>query len=355
MNKTHIMKNFNLLTFHCKNLTKSCHSESERSEDIVIPCKSCKVLLLRNFSSVEQIQDSECAAIQKNSYKNDWIASSDLCPPRNNGKLNKHKELFHYSQLTHYPLSPTPSPAGRGEKKAASTLAEGPRRTGYNATIFGNTPRLSRSAGFTLAEVLITIGIIGVVAALTTPSLINNYHKRQYYTQFMKARSILENAKLAYDDEDGSVHDYDGVYSYFSPLIESMAKHNKGELIKDLSKITSYEIKALNGEIDYYEEGFSQDCTNSPDIIFETMDGIDFIHCSAFNGDSVMIDINGYRNKPNTYGRDIFYINEIDPEESTNLIWLGSNGTWKDGCSNPKEDDGFTCAGRLLEKGKMDY
>ena len=42
-------------------------------------------LQLRNFSSVEQIQDSECAAIQKNSYRNDWIASSDLRPPRNDG------------------------------------------------------------------------------------------------------------------------------------------------------------------------------------------------------------------------------------------------------------------------------
>ncbi|MBQ8458954.1 type II secretion system protein [bacterium] len=206
--------------------------------------------------------------------------------------------------------------------------------------------------GFTLAEVLITLGIIGVVAALTIPSLVNNYHKKQYYTQFMKARSILENAKRAYDDEDGSVSE-DG--SYFSPLIESMSKHNKGELITDLSKITSYEIKALNGEIFAETDYFSSDCAAPVNIMFETIDGIDFIYCSAWTGEGVMIDINGYRNKPNTYGRDIFYVDEINPEESTNLIWLGSNGTWKDGCSNPKEDDGFTCAGRLLEKGKMDY
>ena len=33
--------------------------------------------------------------------------------------------------------------------------------------------------GFTLAEVLITLGIIGVVAALTLPSLITNYRKKQ--------------------------------------------------------------------------------------------------------------------------------------------------------------------------------
>ena len=32
--------------------------------------------------------------------------------------------------------------------------------------------------GFTLAEVLITLGIIGVVAAMTMPTLIQNHQKR---------------------------------------------------------------------------------------------------------------------------------------------------------------------------------
>ena len=33
---------------------------------------------------------------------------------------------------------------------------------------------------FTLAEVLITLGIIGVVAAMTIPTLISNYQKKEY-------------------------------------------------------------------------------------------------------------------------------------------------------------------------------
>ena len=41
--------------------------------------------------------------------------------------------------------------------------------------------------GFTLAEVLITLGIIGVVAALTLPSLITNYQKKQIVAQLKKA------------------------------------------------------------------------------------------------------------------------------------------------------------------------
>ncbi len=41
--------------------------------------------------------------------------------------------------------------------------------------------------GFTLAEVLITLAIIGIVAALTIPSVIRNYQEQQYKAAFRKA------------------------------------------------------------------------------------------------------------------------------------------------------------------------
>ena len=47
---------------------------------------------------------------------------------------------------------------------------------------------------FTLAEVLITLGIIGVVAALTMPSLMANYKKSVAKNQFKKTYSTLTNA-----------------------------------------------------------------------------------------------------------------------------------------------------------------
>ncbi len=40
--------------------------------------------------------------------------------------------------------------------------------------------------GFTLAEVLITLGIIGVVAAMTLPNLIANYRSKVAVTQLKK-------------------------------------------------------------------------------------------------------------------------------------------------------------------------
>lgn len=48
--------------------------------------------------------------------------------------------------------------------------------------------------GFTLAEVLITLGIIGVVAAMTIHSLINTYRAKELETRFKKADSIIQQA-----------------------------------------------------------------------------------------------------------------------------------------------------------------
>ena len=45
--------------------------------------------------------------------------------------------------------------------------------------------------GFTLAEVLITLGIIGVVAAMTMPTLMNSTQGAQYKAAYKKALSAL--------------------------------------------------------------------------------------------------------------------------------------------------------------------
>lgn len=79
--------------------------------------------------------------------------------------------------------------------------------------------------GFTLAEVLITLGIIGVVAAMTIPTLINQTSGTEFISGFKKAVSVLNqavtlNVALSGDDfsnlpATSSVAGTDSVYSMF--------------------------------------------------------------------------------------------------------------------------------------------
>ncbi len=59
--------------------------------------------------------------------------------------------------------------------------------------------------GFTLAEVLITLGIIGIVAAMTIPTLIAKVQHIQYRVSYKKAYSVINQAlKTMVDDGEVS-------------------------------------------------------------------------------------------------------------------------------------------------------
>lgn len=62
--------------------------------------------------------------------------------------------------------------------------------------------------GFTLAEVLITLGIIGVVAALTMPALIANSRKTEYSSRLKKFNSTMEQAIRMSELDNGQISDW---------------------------------------------------------------------------------------------------------------------------------------------------
>lgn len=82
---------------------------------------------------------------------------------------------------------------------------------------------------FTLAEVLITLGIIGIVAAMTLPTLIGKYQKKQTVTQLKKAyteisqllkMSELDNGSMEYWDYTMSGQDFYNLY--IKPYIKNV-------------------------------------------------------------------------------------------------------------------------------------
>ena len=74
--------------------------------------------------------------------------------------------------------------------------------------------KLLNKTGFTLAEILITIGIIGVVAALTIPVLIQNSNSKKFVTQYKKSLSTLNQAAI------GAQAQYDMDYSTLTAINE---------------------------------------------------------------------------------------------------------------------------------------
>ncbi|MDE6138525.1 MAG: type II secretion system GspH family protein, partial [Candidatus Gastranaerophilales bacterium] len=74
-----------------------------------------------------------------------------------------------------------------------------------------------KKKAFTLAEVLITLGIIGVVAAITIPSLLTRINEIKLQAQFKEGYSVLAQMVKMYngDDERTSSNSYSMFYKDF--------------------------------------------------------------------------------------------------------------------------------------------
>ena len=128
-----------------------------------------------------------------------------------------------------------------------------------------SAPRNDRAA-FTLAEVLITLGIIGVVAALTLPNLIENHQKQVTASHLKKMYSIVKNAVNLAEIENGPKEnwifptDSDAMAFYTNEILPKMncvkvVNVNPGYLpncyLPDGSLIQGYGARA-NGLIEMY-------------------------------------------------------------------------------------------------------
>ena len=95
---------------------------------------------------------------------------------------------------------------------------------------------MKKQKAFTLAEVLITLAIIGIVAAVTIPSVIANYQQQEFKTGLRKAVSVLNEAIQTNIVQEGE-----------SPYSRSDGWHT-GRLDKYLSKHMNV-IKSVNGQV----------------------------------------------------------------------------------------------------------
>ena len=147
---------------------------------------------------------------------------------------------------------------------------------------------------FTLAEVLVTLGIIGIVAALTMPAIIANHQKKETVAKLKKVYSVLQQATTFAKQEYGEVSewDYSDPYEfgqkYFKPYLKVIVDSQKER----------YSYTDLTGQSHAY--------STWPTLILADGTFIFIYFSEAYHVNfHIGVDING-KQKPNKLGRDLF-------------------------------------------------
>lgn len=172
--------------------------------------------------------------------------------------------------------------------------------------------------GFTLSEILVTLGIIGVVSAITIPTLMNKTNDAELKVGAKKAYSAMQNAYNLAIAENGRG---------FGGYNERNNSYEKFNAIKSQMKV----IKECPFNTGSFGNCWASEGVGDPDATpttcqgfivsfqdrntsFITTDGTAFMlytYTESTGIDSVAVDINGPE-KPNEWGKDAFVIRLLD-------------------------------------------
>ena len=203
---------------------------------------------------------------------------------------------------------------------AALSSADSPETNYSQFTIHHSSKRKS---AFTLAEVLITLGIIGVVVAMTLPSLITKSIKKQTVVKLQKAISIVNQAyKMSLDDigEANTNEAFEmGANKYFKTY---WAPYIKTTVLCTTYKQCGY--KQLNPwTLPNGKAAAISLVADDSRVAFYTNDGFLYVILTASGtgtiidgkieytkNSSIIVDLNG-KESPNRFGRDVFMLQRI--------------------------------------------
>jgi len=169
----------------------------------------------------------------------------------------------------------------------------------------------NKKTGFTLAEVLLTLTIIGIIASLTIPDLITSIQDNQLKAAWKKNYSILNEATLKIIEENGGTM-VDALTDY-TPMTTAYLEHLN--FLKRCSEWVGLGICWHQLGDSYLLNTTIAASTNSSGAILSDGTLIQFQYLSANCSTSlgslndicgeIRIDVNGFKG-PNTYGKDIF-------------------------------------------------
>lgn len=213
--------------------------------------------------------------------------------------------------------------------------------------------------GFTLAEVLITLGVIGIVAAMTIPTLLQKNFERQAIVKLRETQSIIAQAIRLAEDEYGDVsgwqltgadtHSAEIIANNLKPFLKIATDCGVNDV--NSACVTKKSYKRLNGQ------NHGNYAISRPDCY----------KIALLNGSSIWwrgpmestrlitfwIDVNG-KTIPNMYGKDLFvFVYETGTNSIKPLGSSKSDSYWETSCK--KNGTGYGCAYYVLQNNNMNY
>ena len=159
---------------------------------------------------------------------------------------------------------------------------------------------------FTLAEVLVTLGIIGVVSAMTVPSLMQNHQRKTYVTQLHKVYNELSQALMQYQTDKNAVNlteaglNSEAAFGVFLKKYFNVVQ----DCGQEMTPCFSNEYKKISG----VNVAFS--CTANCSVLASGAAIGTYHEIEAYGKKSIIaipVDINGQKG-PNILGRDAFFM-----------------------------------------------
>ena len=186
-----------------------------------------------------------------------------------------------------------------------------------------------KKSGFTLAEVLITLGIIGVVAAITIPGLLTTHKAQRLKSQFLESYSIIQQAfkQMEADDVslDPNTYPTGTFYQTFMNYLQAPFDCGKSNNSSGKKILPCYDYsnaaktyKSLDGKsavaYNWFDDGQIA-LQNGTLLLIENYTNVNQLWVS--------VDLNGFNNPPNRWGYDLFTFQFIEGE----LLTMGDKKT----------------------------
>ncbi len=230
--------------------------------------------------------------------------------------------------------------------------------------------------GFTLAEVLITLGIIGIVAAMTLPTLVQKNQEKVTVDKVKVAYSLINQAYMLAKNQNGDINYWFTENSKFETNDDgSFVQNDSGRTNQDIfwDKLSPYLKIATRCKA-------NESTCKKPDKLYTLTGNVRNIDLKSYsiinlaNGMTVIggwisninckekdscgdfaVDINGIENPPNSTGKDIFYFSILQSSIST----IFKNQEMETYCNiqntSESKSNGYACTRWIISNENMDY